>query len=403
MKKAINQFLLVSFLTCVFSLQALAQVDYASNKEKIYIQTSHVFFKQGETVFFKIYVVSAKDQTPANLSNVVYVELINPSGNVVQKSNYKVTNGYAEGSYDFNEQAVGGIYKVRAYTTWMRNENETTYFTKELTVQKVIAPRVLMKLDFPEKGYGAGSEVTADFSMRNLSDKPIKFYSGKFTVSLAGQSLLTDNFKTDHEGKAKIRFRLPADLATNDGLLNVTIHYDSYTEAISRSIPIVLGKIDLQFMPEGGTLVEGIATNIAFKALNEHGKAADIKGEVWDNKGNRITSFESFHFGMGKFLFTPGKGMAYKVKITSPANISQQFELPVAAESGVVMNFSKGNNKVSIKVVSSDQRSVRLIGQTKGKEFYSKEILIQTGETNIEIDEHLFPVGIAQFTLYAVN
>src|SRR5688500_8959208 len=98
-------------------------------------------------------------------------------------------------------------------------------------------------------------------------------------------------------------------------------------------------------MPEGGTLVEGIATNIAFKALNENGKAADIKGEVWDNKGNRITSFESFHFGMGKFLFTPVKGMAYKVKITSPANISQQFELPVAAGSGVVMNFSKENNK----------------------------------------------------------
>jgi hypothetical protein len=43
-----------------------------------------------------------------------------------------------------------------------------------------------MKLDFPEKGYGAGSEVSADFSMRNLSDQPIKFYSGKFTVSVRG-------------------------------------------------------------------------------------------------------------------------------------------------------------------------------------------------------------------------
>ena len=28
-----------------------------------------------------------------------------------------------------------------------------------LFTQKVIAPRVLMKLDFPEKGYGPGSEV----------------------------------------------------------------------------------------------------------------------------------------------------------------------------------------------------------------------------------------------------
>ncbi len=403
MKKAINHFVLVSLLACIFSFHGRAQVDYASHKEKIYIQTSHVFFKQGETVYFKIYAVSAKDQTPSALSNVVYVELINPSGNVLQKFNYKINNGYAEGSYDFNEQAVGGIYKIRAYTTWMRNENEPAFFTKELTLQKVIAPRILMKLDFPEKGYGAGSEVTADFSMRNLSDKPIKFYPGKFIVSLAGQELQTDNFKSDHEGKAKIKFRLPADLKTNDGLLNVTINYDSYTEAISRSIPIVLNKIDLQFMPEGGTLVEGIATNIAFKALNENGKAADIKGEVWDNNGNIVTSFESYHFGMGKFLFTPEKGKIYKIKITSPANISQQFKLPAAAESGVVMNFSRADNGTRVKIISTDQRSVRLTGQTKSINFYAKDILLKKGENYVEIDENLFPVGIAQFTLYGTN
>jgi hypothetical protein len=56
-------------------------------------------------------------------------------------------------------------------------------------------------------------------------------------------------------------------------------------------------------MPEGGILVDGITTNIAFKALNENGKAADIKGEVWDSKGKKITTFESYHFGMGKFSF----------------------------------------------------------------------------------------------------
>ena len=403
MKKAISYFVLISCLTCLFAFHGSAQVDYASHKEKIYIQTSHVFFKQGETVYFKIYSVSAKDQTPSALSNVVYVELINPSGNVLQKFNYKINTGYAEGSYEFNEQAAGGIYKIRAYTTWMRNENEPAFFTKELTLQRVIAPRILMKLDFPEKGYGPGSEVSADFSMRNLSDKPIKLYPGKFIVTLAGHQLQTDNFKSDHEGKAKIKFRLPADLKTNDGLLNVTINYDSYTEAISRSIPIVLNKIDLQFMPEGGTLVQGIATNIAFKALNENGKAADVKGEVWDNNDNRVTSFESYHFGMGKFLFTPERGRTYKVKITSPSDISQQFELPVTAGSGVVMNFSRANNNIKVKLISTDQRPVRLTGQTKSINFYTKDILLKKGENFIEIDESLFPVGIAQFTLYGPN
>lgn len=404
MKKSIYQFCLVIFLACMISSASIAQFpDYKGTKEKVYMQTSHVFFKQGETVFYKIYVIKGKDQMPSTISNTVYVEIINPAGNVLQKYNYRVDNGYAEGSYEFNTAAAGGVYKLRAYTTWMKNENESMFFTKEITLQKVIAPRVLMKLDFPEKGYGASSDVIADFSMRNLNDQPIKFYPGKFTVSVGGKILVTREFKSDNEGKAKIKFRLPEDLDTNDGLLNVTVNYDSYTEAISRSIPIVLNKIDLQFMPEGGTLVQGVTTNIAFKALNENGKAADVKGEIWDNKGRKITTFESYHFGMGKFSFTPQKGQVYKAKIISPANISQQFELPVANEDGVVMNFFKQDNKIKVKVISTNPIQARLTGQTKSIIYFSKDISIQKGENYIEIEENKFPTGIAQFTLYGMS
>src|SRR6187401_2533775 len=228
MRKTFYYNCLAIFLSCIASIAGIAQLpDYASSKEKIYIQTSHVFLKQGETVYFKLYVVKGKDQTPSVISNTVYVEFINPAGNVMQKHNYRVENGYAEGAYEFHESAVGGIYKIRAYTTWMLNENETNFFTKEITLQKVIAPRVLMKLDFPGKGYGAGSEVSADFSMRSLNDQPIRFFPGKFTVSVGGRIVNTEDLKTDHDGKAKIRFKLPGDLKTNDGLLNITINYDS--------------------------------------------------------------------------------------------------------------------------------------------------------------------------------
>jgi TonB-dependent SusC/RagA subfamily outer membrane receptor len=404
MKKIIHNYAVIVFWTCAFSLAGSAQnPDYAGTKEKIYIQTDHVFFKQGETIFFKIYVVSAKDQKPSQLSKTVYVELINPAGNVLTKMIYKVENGTAEGSYEFGEEAVGGVYKIKGYTTWMKNEDESAFFTKDITLQKVIAPRILMKLDFPEKGYGAGTEGYANFSMRNLSDQPIKFYVGKFAVLIGSQVMITDDFKTDQQGKAKIKFTLPVNLRTNDALMNIVVNYDSYTEAISRSIPIVLNRVDLQFMPEGGTFVNGITTNVAFKALNENGKAADINGEIWDNKGNKITTFESYHFGMGKFLFTPRSGELYKVKIISPANISQEFQLPRPSETGVVMNVSKTNRNVTIKLMSTDEMQVTLTGQTKGIHFYTKNIVLQKGENDVEIDPVLFPVGIARFTLFAQN
>ncbi len=198
--------LLLLIIACAGNLCAQ---DYASQKEKIYLQTNHSFFNPGEAIYFKLYVVRAEDNKPTNISSVVYTELISPSGTLLQKAKFPVTDGYAEGSFDFNSEAPGGIYKLRAYTSWMQNESESLFFVKEITLQKVLAPRILMKLDFPEKGYGPGAAVKADFSMRNLEDQPIRNYEGKYTVFISGEAILQAAFKTDGEGKATIRFTLP--------------------------------------------------------------------------------------------------------------------------------------------------------------------------------------------------
>jgi alpha-2-macroglobulin-like protein len=398
-QKKLHRILLALSALLILSFNASAQY-YADSKEKIYIQTNHVFFKAGETIFFKLYVIKAQDQTPTRVSNVVYTELISPAGTVMQKASFPVQDGYAEGSFDFTEQTAGGIYKIRAYTSWMQNEKETLFFVKEITLQKVLAPRILMKLDFPEKGYGAGDWVNANFSMRNLSDEPIKNYFGHYTVSIGGQEITTQTFKTDHLGKAIIRFPLPSTLTVNDGLLNVKMEYDSYTEAISRSIPIVLNKIDLQFMPEGGILVDGIMSTVAFKALNENGKAADIKGVIKDHNGNTITSFESYHFGMGKFLFVPQAGTVYKAIITSPSNISQQFDLPAAVAGGVVMQVGKERKKITVSLASSTAMEVKLRGSSRNVTYHLQNISIKKGINLVTLDEKVFPAGITQLTLY---
>lgn len=377
----------------VFAGKCFAQqLSYATSKEKIYVQTDHVFYKPGETVYFKLYLVNAQDQTPTKISSLSYVEVITPSGTQLAKYTYRVENGYVEGSFDLATQAVGGVYKIKAYTSWMRNENENTWFVKEITVQKVIAPRLLMKLEFPKKGYGAGDEVIADFSVRSLADQPVKDKTAKYTVSISGKVIQTSNFSTNNEGKAQIRFHLPKDLSSNDGLLNISLLHDGYSEAISRSIPITLDKIDLQFMPEGGTLVNGIATNIAFKALNENGKPVDVKGYIADHTGRNVASFESYHFGMGKFPFTPVAGEVYTAKISN----TQEFRLPVVLQHGVVINIA--DNK--IRLVATQAMDIKLVGQLKGVNYFNEALSLKKGEQTIPIDAGLFPAGIVRFTVY---
>lgn len=71
-------------------------------------------------------------------------------------------------------------------------------------------------------------------------------------------------------------------------------------------------------MPEGGTLVDGLSTNIAFKAINEFGKPADVKGEIKDDNNNTVATFESFHDGMGQLAFTPEPGKKYRAVLAKP-------------------------------------------------------------------------------------
>ena len=375
-------------------------MPYTYDKEKIYIQTDHVFYTPGETIFFKTWLVKGSGNKLSGLSNIAYVEILGPSGTTLEKQTYQIENGYSEGSYTLDEQAAGGIYKIKAYTTWMLNEKDSTLFTKTFTVQNIIAPRVLMRLDFEKKGYGAGDDITANFSMRNLDDAPIRHYRGEFTVSLDGQTQKKGSFTTNADGKAALSFTLPKNLQTTDGLLNITVDYDSHTESIARSIPITLNKIDLQFLPEGGRLIEGLATNVAFKTINEFGKPVDVKGVIKDNKGQTVAAFDSYKFGMGEFPFTPRPGESYTATITSPANINQEYPLPAANVEGMVMNISKNAGTITIKCSTTAETTVSIVGRTKSISYYSQSLRLKKGVNNITLQENIFPAGIAQFTLY---
>jgi len=135
------------FLSIFFN----AQNNFSDfKKEKTYIHTNHVFYKPGEEMYFKIYVLQAQNNLPADQSKVVNFELVDPSGSVVKKSKYEIKNGHAEGYFYFGNDMKGGIYKIRAFTAWMQNESGKNVFEKEITLQKIVSPRILMKLDFPK-------------------------------------------------------------------------------------------------------------------------------------------------------------------------------------------------------------------------------------------------------------
>ncbi|MBK7938070.1 MAG: hypothetical protein IPJ82_13695 [Lewinellaceae bacterium] len=206
----------------------------------------------------------------------------------------------------------GGLYKIRAYTRWMQNTSEV--FERNLTLQKVVLPNLNLKLEFERKAFGPGDLAIARFDAYSLDNKPLANRKLDFTLSIGGKEFTTGEAQTDANGRAFVRFQLPEKLETSDGLLNIRIEHNGQQEAISRAVPIVLNKIDLQFFPEGGDAVAGLPCRMAFKALNEFGKPADVEGTVVNSRGEQVCAFSSYHDGMGAFDFIPKAGERYEAR-----------------------------------------------------------------------------------------
>lgn len=386
-------FILISIL---FSFKSIETRTH-SFIEKIYTQTDRSLYFPGDTIWFKSYITNVEGKI-STISNIMNAELISPKGTVVKTINLSINQGYAYGDFKIENEWVGGLYKIRMYTNWMKNYGNASYFEKELIVQKVISPNLLMTLDFDKKAYGSHANVIAHFEVKDLNNNPLKNQKFQFNVKIKGKTTTTKNVVTDVNGKHKISFYLPDHLKTTDVLLNVLVPHKSSKESISRSVPVTLNAIDLQFFPESGSAMANINNTIAFKAVNEFGKPADISGDILDHKGQIITTFKSYHDGMGSFSFTPHLKQYY-AKITAPYTSDSLIALPKIKAKGTIFNITKANDIYNLNIFSTENNPITLIVSNAYKTLLTKQLNITNNSLTQPLNTANFPAGIIRITL----
>lgn len=370
-------------------------------EDRLYLQFDKPMYEPGDNIWFSAFIRDAATLKASGKSDIVHVEFLNPKGTIERSINIIAKNGVAAGDFTLDQEALGGIYKVRAYTNWMKNEGADNVFEKSVQVQDVVLPNLKMKLDFEKKAVGAGDEVVAKLELNTNENKPLSDYKISFVANLDGKQYITKQDVTDADGLTYIKFKLPKELKTNDGLLNVMIDYNGSTESISRSIPIVLNKIKLQLFPEGGDLVSGLQSKVAFRALNEFDKPADIEGIVLTEKGVKVASFNSFHQGMGAFDFIPQSGETYKIKITRPESIEETFTLPEALSRGYVMNVENAaKGEIALNISTTETEELSVVAQVRNKIYYSTSVDAKKGKNKVVFPTGNFPVGVTQITLF---
>ena len=150
--------------------------------------------------------------------------------------------------------------------------------------------------------------------------------------------------------------------------------------------------------PEGGHLIYGINSVVAFKATYGNGVPEDVSGMVLED-GKKIGTIKTLHDGMGIFSLTPKSGKEYKVFLDNGRTIP----FPTIESEGMSLRVSKNNAKgLSLLVSSSEDtpQNISITAKQNGILCCTAEGIVK-GHRVIKIPTEYFSLqGIVEITLF---
>lgn len=180
---------------------------------------------------------------PTELSKTLYVELLNPGGEIISKRVLPIRNGRCHSSFELTQLPFySGFYEVRAYTKYMLNFGE-----------EIIFSRVLPVFDKPAN--------PGEYKEKNIQ---------KYAV---------------------------------------------YKYPQTRKKAMKAKKVNLKFFPEGGNLVKGVPSQVAFEATDAYGNPITLFGRIINRRKEEIGHFATIHEGRGVFTYIPTGEDADKAEV----------------------------------------------------------------------------------------
>lgn len=376
-------------------------------QEKVHLHMDKPYYAIGDNIWFKAYVVNAEENELSALSKILYVELINDKDSVKQSLKLPVTLGLTWGDFTLTDSLKEGNYRIRAYTTWMRNFGEEYFFDKTFTVGNSIANNVLTNVNYSFSKTGNSEKVIADVQYTDLDGNPLVNKEVNYNINLDFRDIAKGKAVTDSKGNVQITFVNNQPFILKSGKLLTSIRLDEKS-VVSKSFPIksTSNEAEVKFFPEGGELVSGIRSRVAFKAVGADGLGMKVSGFITDKSNNKLVEFQSEHAGMGHFRMHPLPEETYTAHVKFEDGSTQTFPLPRVLPRGYVMSVNNNDaENLSVTIMTSENvqtdAKFTLIAQTNGQVNFIAKNKLDGQSFTAKIPKSRFPTGILQLTVFS--
>jgi len=381
--------------------------------EKVYLHFDKPYYAVGDTIWFKAYLTIGPTHLPSGLSRVIYVDVISGQDSIVKSLKLSSKNGIAFGDVTLSPKAFKrGNYHIRAYTNWMRNFGPDYFFNKTITIGDVYDNTGDPVISFTKTEKNKDLLIKATVFYKDREGKAEAGKKVNWTIQNDDETVSKGKGTTDKNGLLTLSFSGNQLNSSGTASLVTVIEPDNKkTITNTFALKLLFETTDVQFFPEGGDLISGVRSKVAFKAVNPAGIGINVTGSVVDNAGNEVATFASQHAGMGIFPLLPENDKNYKAIVTFPDGSKSTFDLPIVQTEGI--NLAVNNNdpeNLFIKIATNagyfkryQNKGFYIIAQSGGTICYTGLAtlhgLVYTGT----VPKSRFPTGILQVTLLAAN
>lgn len=113
--------------------QSAKLISPSFQPERITVHFSHESAFTGEICWFKVYCTSPL-VSGRELSDLAFIELVGNDNSSLIRKKILLTNGQGMGEFEIPVSLPTGLYYILAYTSWMKNFGESSFFKKELAI-----------------------------------------------------------------------------------------------------------------------------------------------------------------------------------------------------------------------------------------------------------------------------
>ncbi|MGA1978612.1 MAG: hypothetical protein ABSG89_12265 [Bacteroidales bacterium] len=244
-----------------FIILALCASGFKTNRspvtekgERVYVHTDRDIYVAGENIFFKLYLVDYSTHRLSEISSIAYLILRSRTSSVIAKIRFRAEGGTAYGTVLLPDTLSSGLYQIVAFTNWMRNAGEGSFFTKEIFVANRF-----------DKDLTVLDSLSGSTGKRNVSP------SGTFKKN---NSLEVIPDKTEYERREKINIimKFPENASGTPANISVSV-YEEVPGAESRSsVHDFLSAKQDNFVSRG------------FPASDKRDFLPEIKGEIIEGR-----------------------------------------------------------------------------------------------------------------------